>query len=131
MRLFIEGTSSRPTVLFDLEKRFLRIDGMSSMPDSAKFYTNLWGWLLSHRAHIVPGTRLVLRLLYLNSGTHKALYQFFSEIKRGNLPVVITLIRAARYDNSEETELLSQICRQVGLSYTIQDEAEMPSGPEP
>lgn len=128
MRLFIEGASYRPTVLFDLEKRFLRIDGISSMPDSAQFYRNLLDWLLVRRDKIPPGTQLTFRLLYLNSSTHKALLHFFNKIAEANLPVLVVFLRASRFDNSEEVELLSQMCKQVGLPCSIQNEAE-PSEP--
>lgn len=125
MRLFIEGSSYRPTVLFDLEKRFLRIDGVSSMPDSAQFYGQLFRWLLDHREHLSPGTRLTFRLLYLNSGTHKALLHFFSDIADAGLPVLVTFLRTERFDNSEEVELLSQMCKQVGLICMVQNEGEV------
>lgn len=124
MRLFIEGSSHRPTVLFDLEKRFLRIDGMSSMPDSAQFYRELLDWLMTHKDKISPGTQLTFRLLYLNSGTHKALLHFFNQIVEAGLPVLVVFLRAERFDNSEEVELLSQICKQVGLPCLTQNEAE-------
>ncbi|MCS6895568.1 MAG: DUF1987 domain-containing protein [Bacteroidia bacterium] len=124
MRLFIEGSAYRPSVIFDLEKRYLRIDGMSSMPDSRQFYQNLMDWLLAHKSHIAPGTQLIMRLMYLNSGSHKALLNFFSEISSENIPLSVTFIRTERLDNSEEVELLLQICRQVGLSCKIQSEDE-------
>lgn len=124
MRLFIQGSSYRPTVLFDLEKRFLRIDGVSSMPDSAQFYGQLLRWLLDHKEHISPGTRLTFRLLYLNSGTQKALFHFFNDIADAGLPVLVTFLKTTRFDNSEEVEILSQICKQVGLVCMVQNEGE-------
>ncbi|MCX8112216.1 MAG: DUF1987 domain-containing protein [Bacteroidia bacterium] len=124
MRLFIQGSSSHPSVLFDIERKFLRIDGVSSMADSAQFYNNLLQWLIDHRPYILPDTRLVLRLLYLNSGTHKALFHFLREIVEERIPVQVIFIRTSRFDNTEEVELLIQICRQVGLSCSIQEESE-------
>ncbi|MCS7297256.1 MAG: SiaC family regulatory phosphoprotein [Bacteroidia bacterium] len=119
MRLFIEGSSYRPMILFDLEKRFLRIDGMSSMPDSSQFYMHLLNWLLTHREHIIPDTRLTFRLLYLNSGSQKALFEFFKQITTSKLPLVPLFIFTDRPDNSEEVELLTRICKQLGLKYEV------------
>jgi len=107
-----------------LEKRFLRIDGMSSMPDSAQFYRDLLDWLIAHKDKIAPDTPLTFRLLYLNSGTHKALLHFFSKIAEASLPVRVVFLRATRFDNSEEVELLLQMCKQVGLPCMTQDEVE-------
>lgn len=124
MRLFIEGSSYRPSVLFDVERGYLRIDGVSNMPDSAQFYGSLIAWLMEHKDFLSPNTRLMLRLLYLNSGSYKALFHFFDTVARMKLPIRVILIHSSRYDNSDEVALLVQICRQVGLIYEAQEEGE-------
>ncbi|MEN3040496.1 MAG: SiaC family regulatory phosphoprotein [Bacteroidia bacterium] len=122
MQLLIHGSSYSPSVIFDLEKKLLRIDGISSMPDSRQFYQNLMDWLIAHRAHISPGSRLFIRLIYLNSGSHKALFNFFSTLAAHKMPIFVTFILSKQMDNSEEVELLVQMCKQVGVNCEVQSE---------
>mgnify|MGYP000241752744 CR=1 FL=1 len=110
-------------VVFDLNQRFLRIDGMSNMQHAQLFYKEVGDWLLQHKSHIQPGTELVLRFLYLNSGSQKAIYQLFLTIARERLPVVVTLVLSRRLGNEDSVELLSQICKLVGLPCSIREDS--------
>lgn len=86
MRLFIASSPSQPLVVFDLEQDFLRIEGVSSLHDANQLWDSLAQWLTDHKESIRPGTELVLRLLYLNSASTKALYRFFLTLKKAQLP---------------------------------------------
>lgn len=123
MRLFLAGSSYQPLVVFDLGQSFLRIDGMSNMPNAAEFYQSIIQWLVQHREAISEGTELVLRLLYLNSSPNKALYHFFLQIGQARLPITIVLILSRTSDNEDVVLLLQQICRLVGIPHTIREES--------
>ncbi|MCX7606248.1 MAG: DUF1987 domain-containing protein [Bacteroidia bacterium] len=122
MRLFIGSSSYQPLVLFDLNQHFLRIDGMSNMTNAAEFYKTLSDWISAHKSSIEIGTELVLRLLYLNSSSNKAIYHFFLRITHENIPVSIVIVKSTSSDNEDVVELLEQICRILGLPYIIREE---------
>lgn len=123
IQLFLPGSSTHPMVVFDLKQGFLRMDGMSNMQHASTFYKEVMEWLLRHKSHIRPGTELVLRFLYLNSGSQKAIYQLFLAIAREKLPFSIALVLSKRLGNEDIVELLSQICKLVGLPCSIREES--------
>jgi len=96
---------------------------MSNMQHAQLFYKEVGDWLVKHKSHIRPGTELVLRLLYLNSGSQKALYQLFLTIAREGLPIGVTLVLSKRLGNEDTVELLSQICKLVGLPCCVREES--------
>lgn len=123
MQLFLPGSSTQPMVVFDLRQRFLRIDGISNMQHAQLFYEEVGDWLLQHKSHIQPGTELVLRFFYLNSGSQKAIYQLFLTIAREGLPVVVVLVLSKHLGNEDTVELLSQICKLVGLPCSVREDS--------
>jgi hypothetical protein len=72
--LFIPGTKSTPTVLFDPPSgRFLVIG--NSLPEHApEFYRPLLEWLERHAALIPDKSVFIFRLPYFNTSSMKALY---------------------------------------------------------
>lgn len=121
MRLFIGRSSLQPLVVFDLTQSFLHIEGMSSLTNAADFYSSIAKWLIDHKPLIQPGTSLRLGLYYLNSSSQKALYELLQTIQQQALPLSITIIQRANGDNEDVVAFLEQICRLLGLPYTIEE----------
>ena len=122
MRLLVSGSSSSPLVFFDLSANFLRIAGVSTMPDAAQFYEKLSFWLKDHAMHIRPGTELVLSLHFLNSASIRALYQFLQQVAREGWPLHIVVTHQAESDNSDVVEVLMEACKMLGLSCEMRQE---------
>ncbi len=121
MRLFIPSSPSQPLVAFDLEQSFLRIEGVSSLHDAAQLWDSLAQWLIDHKESIRPDTELVLRLLYLNSASIKALYRFFLTLKKAQLPLRPVFLLNSTRTNEEEVYLLQQICQQLELPHEVRE----------
>ncbi len=122
MRLLLSSSSSSPLVFFDLSANFLRIAGVSTMPDAAQFYEKLSVWLKDHAMHIRPGTELVLSLHFLNSASIRALYKFLQEIAQARRPLHIVVTHQAKSDNSDVVEVLMEACKMLGLSCEVRQE---------
>jgi hypothetical protein len=122
MRLLISGSPTSPVVLFDLSASFLRITGVSTMPDASVFYGELAQWLSAHASHIQPGTELVLSLQFLNSASIRALYVFLRTIKERQFPLRIVIIHQGRSDNEDVVEFLVEACRLLGLGCEVREE---------
>lgn len=61
----------------------------------------------------------MLRLLYLNSASIKALYRFFLTLRKADLPLLPVLLLNSNRTNEEEVYLLEQICQQLELPYQV------------
>lgn len=121
MRLFIAISPSQPSVVFDTEQAFFRIEGVSSLHDAEKFWDSIAQWLVERREAIRPKSELVLRLLYLNSASIKALYRFFLTLKKAQVKLRPILLLNENRNNEEEVYLLEQICQQLELPYEVRE----------
>ncbi len=82
VELIVEKTNNTPSIHFNPETGFLKIEGRSIPENPGEFFETLINWIKSYYENPVPLTRCDINLEYVNSGSSKFLLGIFRIIKK-------------------------------------------------
>jgi len=80
--LYIEGTDETPTVIMDAEKNIFSIEGRCIPEDSTDLFAPVMAWMNAYAKAPKPDTKVEIKLLYFNSASSKAMWEFFSLLRK-------------------------------------------------
>lgn len=82
--LYIEATSDTPKVVFDYDKKYFEISGLSLPEDALEFYKPVMAWLEEYAKNPLPETVFNLKLEYFNTASSKQIIQILLFLEKLN-----------------------------------------------
>lgn len=80
--LYLKGTDEPPAVTLDPKKNLFSIEGRCIPEDGVEFFMPIMEWLRQYGIRPNPNTIVDINLSYFNSASSKAMWEFFSLLRK-------------------------------------------------
>jgi hypothetical protein len=118
--LLLESTSNTPSVNFNADSGVLLIEGRSIPEHANMFFDQLINWAKQYVQTNPPKTEITIKIDYLNSSSHKFLFDFFEKFEtihlNGN---VVSVNWYYERDDEEMKETGKEYKDNINVPFTI------------
>ncbi len=84
-RLYISASDDTPEIDLNQDSGLLKISGKSLPEDVIEFYSPVFSWLEQYAANPNEETKMLVKVIYFNSASQRALNEIFTILSRINV----------------------------------------------